>query len=107
MDRTASLRIEAHLAELWQRNLPVLHSRLDLLDRAASASANASLTQNDLEAARDIAHKLAGSLGTFGYQQGTDIARKLELLLLEIPPPSPDRFTPLTVALRKSIFPTS
>ena len=61
---------------LWQQNLPVLHSRLD---RLASAAANAgTLSAPEREEAISIAHKLAGSLGLFGFPEGTVLASRLE-----------------------------
>ena len=101
MDQQAAARIEDQLAILWQRNLPTLHERLALLDRAAAAD---PLTPEDRHAARDIAHKLAGTLGMFGRQQATEIARQLELLLTE-PLANPSRLAPLTIELRQSLFP--
>jgi len=53
-----------------------------------------------------ISHKLAGSLGMYGYQRGTEIASELEQLLRSNPTPQPD-ITPLTTGLRESIFPTT
>jgi HPt (histidine-containing phosphotransfer) domain-containing protein len=103
MDERTLTRIEAQLAELWQRNLPLLRTRLDLLDRTAASSAAGTLTQTDRDEARETAHKLAGSLGTFGYPQGTDYARQIELLLTT--PTQPD-LTLLTTQLRESLFPT-
>ncbi len=66
------------LATLWERNLPVLRERLDLLDAAAAAAATGSLTAEQRTEAGSTAHKLAGSLGMFGYPRGTDLARQLE-----------------------------
>jgi HPt (histidine-containing phosphotransfer) domain-containing protein len=69
------------LAALWQRNLPVLQERLKLLDEAAEAAATQTLTAQRRMDAAATAHKLAGSLGMFGYPRGTELARNLEVLL--------------------------
>jgi len=100
MDQPTATRIEAQLAELWQRNLPTLLERLDLLDHAASSP----LTPEDQKTARDIAHKLAGNLGMFGRQRASEIARQLELLLTE-PYADPLQLAPLTSELRQVLFP--
>jgi HPt (histidine-containing phosphotransfer) domain-containing protein len=71
------------LAALWERNLPVLRDRLDQLDAASEAAATGSLSALMREDAASTAHKLAGSLGMFGYQRGTEFARKMELLFSE------------------------
>ena len=53
--------------------------------------------------AGDIAHKLAGSLGMFGYLHGTEIARALELLLDGDEPVSALQFQELTTQLDKEL----
>lgn len=93
---------EALLAELWERNLHIVKERLLTLDRAAAMASAGSLTEDAREEALNISHKLAGSLGMFGYHRGTEIARELELLFRTLPPASPDRITPLTMELRKT-----
>ena len=65
-------KIEALLAELWQRHLPALRERLDLLDRTAAEASSGSLAEASRVEAHSIAHKLAGNLGMFGHRQGTD-----------------------------------
>ena len=74
-------QIDNVLATLWEKNLPTLRERLDLLDRTASLAASGALPEEPRLEAYSIAHKLTGSLGMFGYQQGTDIARKIEHIL--------------------------
>jgi HPt (histidine-containing phosphotransfer) domain-containing protein len=69
------------IASLWQRNQPQTQDRLALLDRAAAATASHTLTPELREEATSVAHKLAGSLGMFGFHDGTRIARELELHL--------------------------
>jgi Hpt domain len=106
MDQPTTARIEDKLAALWQRGIPTLIERLDLLDRTAATAANGSLTHDAQLEARNIAHKLAGTLGMFGYAEGTVVARKLELLLSE-PLTDPSQLRPLAASLRQSIFPAS
>ena|ERR1700679_2598052 len=69
------------IANLWQRNQPQTLDRLALLDRAAAAAAAEQLTPELREEATSVAHKLAGSLGMFGFPDGTRLARELELHL--------------------------
>ncbi len=42
----------------------------------------------------------------FGYTQGTEIARRLEVLL-DTSPTDPGELIPLTIELRRSVFPAS
>jgi len=66
------------LASLWERNLPILRERCALLERAAAAAQAGTLTQELRAEATAIAHKLSGSLGMFGYPEGTQFARRIE-----------------------------
>jgi len=75
------------LASLWERSLPVLRERCALLERAATAAQAGTLTPELRAEATAIAHKLSGSLGMFGYPEGTDLARRIEEHL-EAPTPT-------------------
>lgn len=66
------------LAGLWEKNLPVLRERLALLEAAVHAAQAGTLTPEQGHEAASTAHKLAGSLGMFGYPKGTELARVLE-----------------------------
>jgi hypothetical protein len=96
-------RIADLLSSLWERNLPLLHQRLDLLDRAAAAAGAGSLDEALRLEALSIAHKLSGTLGMFGRHQGTEIARRIELSLSD-PQPSSSDLTALTVNLRRTLL---
>jgi HPt (histidine-containing phosphotransfer) domain-containing protein len=97
-------QLDALLTSLWERNLPTLYERLELLDRVAAESASGNLTGIKREEAFDIAHKLAGSLGMFGYHQGTEIARQIERILSSpIPAPS-DHLANLVTDLREILI---
>jgi HPt (histidine-containing phosphotransfer) domain-containing protein len=98
-DKTAVL-----LAALWQKNLPVVEQRLEILDRATAAAADGSLTLEQREEAADTAHKLAGSLGMYGFPQGTNLAREIEILL-DYRTPDHARLLTLTAELRRTLFP--
>lgn len=73
--------INALLTSLWEQNLPQLRERLEVLDHTATAATAGDLTESLRIEALEIAHKLAGSLGMFGYTQGTKISQQLEQLL--------------------------
>ena len=49
-----------------------------MLETAAAALRDGSLTAAQCEQAAEAAHKLAGVLGTFGLSEGTEIAREAE-----------------------------
>jgi len=77
----AGEKTTALLATLWVRVRPLVEERLETLDRAAAAAAAGALPEALRAEAASGAHKLAGSLGMYGYDEGTRIARELELLL--------------------------
>jgi len=74
----ASAKTKALLADLWRRNRPVIEARLATLELAAAADPLPSQLRAE---ALDAAHKLSGSLGMFGFEEGTAIARQIEELL--------------------------
>lgn len=63
---------------LWAQYLPQIEERVRVLEDAAAAVANGSLTAERSAQATAAAHKLAGVLGTFGLQDGTVLAREAE-----------------------------
>jgi HPt (histidine-containing phosphotransfer) domain-containing protein len=100
-DKTVAL-----LASLWVRNRPIVEQRLAILDRAASLAAGGTLVEEVREEAADTAHKLAGSLGMYGYDDGTRLARQLELLL-DYHTPDPGQIQRLAFELRQTLFPNA
>jgi HPt (histidine-containing phosphotransfer) domain-containing protein len=66
------------LDALWARFLPEIRERVSVLHRAAKALADGMLDDCQCAAAQAAAHKLAGTLGTFGLERGTELARELE-----------------------------
>jgi HPt (histidine-containing phosphotransfer) domain-containing protein len=95
--------IEDVLARLWQKNLPTIRQRLDLLDQFGSAAVSGSLEEHTRLEALNIAHKLAGSLGMYGYQQGTEVASKMERILKSPTPETLATLCTLAADLRKSL----
>lgn len=69
------------LNRLWAKYLPETEARVELVYQAALAMLDDKLLDPQREDAQGAAHKLAGTLGTFGLQQGTELAREAENLL--------------------------
>ena len=86
------------ISDLWQRNRPQTLDRLALLDRAAAGPLTPALRAEAIA----VAHKLAGSLGMFGFHDGTRLARDLEIHL-EAPAPEPAILTMLASQLRQTL----
>ena len=101
-------RHNAAIAVVWERQLPETRRRVDLLQRIARNLSETRAIDPDTRAeALDIAHKLAGSLGMFGFQEATDHARAIEQTLDVAGLPQPERLQKhtddLAAALRDAL----
>ena len=74
--------ISKALEQMWARHRSEILERVAVLEAAASAAIAKTLTETQREAAQAAAHKLAGTLGMFNLNRGTDLARELELAYL-------------------------
>src|SRR4051794_4669885 len=79
---------KAMLAVVWNKNRDLLLHRLDSIE-SFCRQLPASASDDDLRAeASSDAHKLAGSLGMFGLNEGTAVARDIENRLRDSTPES-------------------
>ena len=101
MADTPPTSLSRGLAAIWQRNQPQVLERLALLEQAAAAQPLPSTLQHEAAA---TAHKLAGTLGMFGFTQGTQLARELEQHL-ELAQTNHATLAGLTKRLREAVFP--
>jgi len=90
MDSDAQTALSAALDCMWAQFLPQMHERVDVLEAAAQAFAAGPLSIDRQEQAQAAAHKLAGTLGTFGLTRGTVLARELELIYSQQNEPEED-----------------
>jgi DNA-binding response OmpR family regulator len=77
-----------------------------VLQQAETALLANALTAELREQARQEAHKLSGSLGIFGYPQGSQLAHAAEALLANVALPYPlvvQQFPPLVAALQQEL----
>ena len=81
MSLTNSEEFRAEIARIWVESENVMHARLDAIDAAGAALLSGSLDAERRAAATHGAHKLAGSLGTFGLPEGSELASELEVML--------------------------
>ncbi|HEX3893361.1 MAG TPA: Hpt domain-containing protein [Terracidiphilus sp.] len=63
---------------MWEKFLPDIGDRVRVLENAAEALAQGSISAELRAEAFSAAHKLAGTLGTFGLEEGTVLAREAE-----------------------------
>jgi len=78
---TQQQQLDATVAQIWQRRKGASLERLELLEQTVQAVKTQTLDAVLSEKAVQNAHKLAGSLGTFGLDEGSRLARQIENLL--------------------------
>jgi HPt (histidine-containing phosphotransfer) domain-containing protein len=77
------------LATLWSRSRQTISERVDVLRAAHRTLRVNPADPTARRAGADAAHKLAGILGTFGLPDGTNLARRVELMLESTAPIRP------------------
>ena len=69
------------IKRVWLTFKVVTEERLNVLSNFTSALASNAVSRELLQLAKSSAHKLAGSLGGFGFPEGSKIAKQIEILL--------------------------
>jgi DNA-binding response OmpR family regulator len=73
---------KSEIDKVLERFLGSFNQQIAVLDRAKTALLAGNLGTELQQAAKHEAHKLAGSLGSFGYPEGSKLARSAENLLI-------------------------
>lgn len=90
----------AAVARTWEQFKEVMQERTKILEQAAQALEQDSLEGELQHQAQAAAHKLVGSLGSFGFPKGSRLARELEdVLKAEVSPHQAQRFSELVETL--------
>jgi len=85
--------MQSAMQAIWQRSLPETLKRVALLQRVADGLKDCPTIEAALHTeALSVAHKLAGSLGMFGFGEATLHARAIETHLSATDAPKPDEF---------------
>ncbi len=71
---------QAALATLWAQHEKAILERVGVLERAVAALARGVLDEGLRAEAEREAHKLAGTLGTFGFAKGSQCAHEVEMI---------------------------
>ncbi len=71
----------ASIAQAWATHQGTMQERLSVLEATAAAMEGGQLSPDLQQAGCSQAHKLAGSLGCYGFKEGSQIARELEQVL--------------------------
>ncbi len=94
------------LDEIWYQSKDQVVQRIEILEQATASLSNPSLDRELWQKAQQEAHILSGILGTFGFFEGTELARKIEqklqlddVKILE----QIDHLNALIIALRQEI----
>ncbi|WP_448572191.1 response regulator [Trichothermofontia sp.] len=83
---TAAAQTRAAVAKIWQRTKLINLERLGLIEQAITALQLGQIEAELHQQAQQAAHKLVGSLGTFGFTEGSTLARQLENHLSRVSP---------------------
>jgi len=81
--RSEQARVAA--AEAWERLKGATLERLAVLDQAVAALERGALSPQLRQTAEQAAHKIAGSLGMFGFPKGSQLGRELEVSFQQPP----------------------
>ena len=84
----------ADLVNLWEQYKEAMSERLVVLENAAIALTANNFNPELKRSAILAAHKLAGSLGSLGFDDGSKLARELEVLLDLETFPQPEQIEP-------------
>ena len=95
----------ATINKIWLQFKDLAFERLTQIENIAIALAENRATEELHARAKSAAHKLAGSLGCFGFPEGSKIAKEIELLLGHSLPDLQDtrRLNSLTKSLREDL----
>jgi DNA-binding response OmpR family regulator len=80
-DGVSEAKIRAAVAQIWQTFKASLPEKIDVFRQVSVTLATGTLNQQLCENAKLEAHRLVGSLGSFGCAEGSKIAREIEQLL--------------------------
>jgi HPt (histidine-containing phosphotransfer) domain-containing protein len=79
--RSAAGQVLVALGDVWDRAYPAVLERVGTIEGATAELSRQHPRAEQIDAGRTEAHRLAGVLGTFGLDRGTELARELERLL--------------------------
>ena len=91
--------IPAAIQAIWEKSREEVVRRVGTLEEAIGAMLDGRLDEDLRARAERDAHKLAGSLGMFGFPHGSELARELEQALAAPAPSEAPHLAELTLAL--------
>ncbi|MFB2877130.1 response regulator [Floridanema aerugineum] len=104
-------RVEAATSKVWEKFQGKMLAQIAILGEAAAALTAGNLTAELQQEAKQEAHKLAGSLGIFGFMEGSRLAKELEELLqldyLQLEAEQIKQISELAAAIYREVQPNS
>ncbi|RMG06762.1 MAG: response regulator [Cyanobacteria bacterium J055] len=106
VEETPEQQTQAAISQAWERYKPSVLKRMEIVGEALQALENRSLSESLRGSAERESHKLAGSLGMFGFPNGSQLARDLERSFVQLgeklpaEPPQIDRLQGLVSQLQ-------
>jgi HPt (histidine-containing phosphotransfer) domain-containing protein len=99
---------KAALAALWVQYRPTIMARVVAVEQAVMAAQGGALSDELREKAHGEAHKLAGSMGTFGFAEASELAHEAEDMLdpevaLALDPVAVARLSELVATIRQQL----
>ncbi|NJR65037.1 MAG: response regulator [Leptolyngbyaceae cyanobacterium CRU_2_3] len=97
---------ELEAAKVWEQAKESLNRRVTVVEQAATLLLQDGLSEDIRQQAEQEAHKLAGSLGMFGANEGSRLAQAIEPLLaigIDLEPSQIQHLTQLIVRLRQEL----
>ncbi|HEY4303377.1 MAG TPA: response regulator, partial [Gemmatimonadaceae bacterium] len=94
------------MSAIWERSRDIIMGRVGVLEAAVLALLAGNLTAESRRQAEREAHKLAGTVGTFGFHEASKQAREAEELLSGVEPIAPSdtvRLSNLAVQIRRQL----
>ncbi|MFB2923565.1 MULTISPECIES: response regulator [Aerosakkonema] len=79
--RQVQAKVQAVMQQVWGKFKQSLGSQMVLFDRAIAQISTGTLDRELRASAQAQAHRLIGSLGSFGFPKGSEVARQIEQLL--------------------------
>ena len=98
-----AVEVPAAVEAVWARTRDQTITRIATVEAAVTAMLDGSLDEEQRAAAEREAHKLAGSLGMFGFPRGTELARDLEQGLAPGSTTAPPALAELVLALSDEV----
>lgn len=81
VDVSQKENLDQAIAEIWLGSQDLYFERLMILENFVASFKKGDSNQKMYEEAIQVSHKLAGSLGIFGFDKGSALSRKIEKIL--------------------------